>query len=379
MLEVSKLTNKTRSLFMFPNYGINVNKKAVPDASLIDFLYDTDLPDGVDMPLASISSRDSVWDIHRTDTLIVEAMYSYEGEFERYSERLGGCSGWLKFGFSEVNGLVLKQAFFCRVRYCPVCQWRKSLLWKALMYKSYDDIKQKYPTHRFIFLTLTIKNPLIGDLRPTLQHMNKSWQRLIKRKEFMSGVEGWIRTTEVTRPTLPRKNKKTPAVYCPKTMNTHAHPHFHVILMVKPSYFSHGYIKQKRWAELWGDCLRVDYLPVTDVRTVKAKKGNDDDGVKAAIMETLKYAVKPDDIIADNENPKSREWFYELTRQTHKLRFVATGGVLKDALRRDEDITNDDMITTGNDDETTETDDRRLNFTFYGSVGKYLYNPNHNE
>ena len=81
-------------------------------------------------------------------------------------------------------------------------------------------------------------------------------------------------------------------------------------------------------------------------------------------METLKYAVKPDDIIADNENPKSREWFYELTRQTHKLRFVATGGVLKDALRRDEDITNDDMITTGNDDETTETDDRRLNFTF---------------
>ena len=96
-------------------------------------------------------------------------------------------------------------------------------------------------------------------------------------------------------------------------------------------------------------------------------------------METLKYAVKPDDIIADNENPKSREWFYELTRQTHKLRFVATGGVLKDALRRDEDITNDDMITTGNDDETTETDDRRLNFTFYGSVGKYLYNPNHNE
>ena len=105
---------------MFANHDTNVNKKAVPDAALIDFLYDTDLPDGVDMPLASISSRDSVWDTHRTDTLIVEAMYSYEGEFERYSERLAGCSGWLKFGFSEVNGLVLKQAFsaVCAIALC---------------------------------------------------------------------------------------------------------------------------------------------------------------------------------------------------------------------------------------------------------------------
>lgn len=197
----------------------------------------------------------------------------------------------------------------------------------------------------------------------------------------MTAVDGWIRTTEVTRPTLPRKNKKAPAVYCPKTKNTHAHPHFHVILMVKPSYFSHGYIKQSRWSELWGDCLRVDYLPVVDVRTVKPKKGNEknDDGVKAAIMETLKYAVKPSDIIEDYENPKSREWFYELTRQTHKLRFVASGGALKDALKQDDDITNEDMIDTGNDDETTETDDRRLNFTYYPSQTKYLYNPNHNE
>lgn len=350
-----------------------------PNFELLDFLYNNHPPEGADVPLASISARDSVWDTHRLQTQIVEAMYAYEAEFERYGERLNDCSGWLKFGFNETNGLVLKQAFFCRCRYCPTCQWRKSLMWKALMYKSYDDIIKKYPTHRFVFLTLTIKNPAIGDLRETIQHMNKSWQRLIKRKEFLSVVDGWVRTTEVTRPTLPKKNKKDPTVYCPKTKNTHAHPHFHVILMVKPSYFSKGYIKQKRWAELWGDCLRVDYVPVVDVRTVKPKKGSDDDGVKSAIVETLKYAVKPDDIIEDYENPKSREWFYELTRQTHKLRFVATGGALKNALKQDDKITNEDMIVTGHDDETSETDDRRLNFGWYKSKGGYLYNPNHNE
>jgi plasmid rolling circle replication initiator protein Rep len=367
---------------MFPNHAANVNAKvdkAVPSAELIDYLYENDLPDGVDVPLSSISARDSVWDSHRLDTLIIQQMYAIEGEFERYSERLDGCSGWLKFGFNEVNGMVLKQACFCRVRYCAMCQWRKSLLWKALMYKSYDEIMQKHPTHRFVFLTLTIKNPTIGDLRETIQHMNKSWQRLIKRKEFMAVVDGWIRTTEVTRPKQPRKNKKDPIVYCPETKNTHAHPHFHVILMVDPSYFGRNYIKQLKWAELWGDCLRADYVPVVDVRVVKPKKGADDDGMKAAIAETLKYAVKPDDIMHDNEDPKAREWFYELTRQTHKLRFVATGGVLKNALKADNAVTNDDLIATGNDDETTATDERRLNFTFYGSAGKYLYNPNHNE
>lgn len=101
--------------------------------------------------------------------------------------------------------------------------------------------------------------------------------------------------------------------------------------------------------------------------------------MRGAIAECLKYAVKPDEIMHDAEDPKAREWFYELTRQTHKLRFVATGGLLKDALKQDKEITNEDMIATGNDDENTATDDRRLNFTFYPTKRGYLYNPEHNE
>ena len=240
------------------------------------------------------------------------------------------------------------------------------------MYQTYDRIIQTYPTHRFVFLTLTVKNPLITDLRATLQHMNKSWQRLIKRKIFADVVDGWVRTTEVTRPK-------------DDTSNTHAHPHFHVIAMVKPSYFKGSkYIKKTAWAKLWGDCLRADYLPVVDVRTVKPKKGGgksttNGDGMRGAIAETLKYAVKPDDILQDADDPKAREWFYELTRQTHKLRFVATGGLLKDALKPDDKITDDEMIATGNDDETEQTDDRRLHFSFVTMKGKYIYNPTYNE
>lgn len=59
-----------------------------------------------------------------------------------------------------------------------------------------------------------------------------------------------------------------------------------------------------------------------------------DDDIKAGIAETIKYSTKPDDIIHDHDDPQSREWFYELTRQTHKLRFVATGGAFKKRPKR---------------------------------------------
>lgn len=353
---------------------------------LANYIYDHHPPAELDLSLSDISQRDSVWDSHRTQVFYVESIYNANLEFEKYAGRLFECSGWLKFGFNDSNGLVLKGANFCRVRYCPVCQWRKSLLWKALMYQSFPEIRQQYPTHRFIFLTLTIKNPRIGELRNTLDHMNKSWQRLIKRKEF-AVVDGWIRTTEVARPKLPRKSKKDKIVYDPKTKNTHVHPHFHIILMVKPSYFGKGYLKQSDWVTLWRECLKVDYDPLVDVRTVKPKKGshasdgtdNEENIIKGAIAETLKYATKPDEIILDCDNPESREWFYELTRQTHKLRFVATGGALKNAIKDEKKITNQELIQTGNDDETSPTDDRRLNFTYYRNKKKYVYNPTYNE
>jgi Replication protein len=43
----------------------------------------------------------------------------------------------------------------------------------------------------------------------------------------------------------------------------------------------------------------------------------------AAVAEILKYAVKPSDMIRDHE------WFRGLVDQTHKIRGVAVGGILK--------------------------------------------------
>jgi plasmid rolling circle replication initiator protein Rep len=260
----------------------------------------------IDGILLSDNLQDTPWDKHRRFADRVMSHYS-GSEFERYAERIALCSQLLEFDLQAADSdgikLQLRSARFCRVRHCPVCQWRRSLMWKAKAYQILPKVIEKYPTHRWLFMTLTQKNIHITELRETLTEMNKSFKRMVGRKRF-PGI-GWLRATEVTK-----GKYKT------------AHPHFHCLLMVRPSYFSHNYIKQSEWVELWRDCLRLDYNPIIDIRAVKKELDP-----SVLIPELLKYCTKESDMVAD------REWFLALTQQLHNMRAISTGGVLKEYLR----------------------------------------------
>lgn len=265
---------------------------------------------GAETYLSDLSDRDKPWDVHRSEASAVQALY--EGsEFDGYSSRISLCSRLLEFAIKSAKDgeqrFKLKAAKFCRVRYCPVCQWRRSRMWVARALQGMPRIESDYPKARWIFLTLTVKNCELTELRGTVTQMNKSFARMTQRKAW-PGV-GWARSLEVTRNAETRE----------------AHPHFHVLVMVKPSYFSHGYLKHEAWREMWQECLRADYLPMVNVKTVKPKASavGDLSPMAASIQETFKYAVKPDDLVSDSD------WLHELTRQLHKTRSINIGGVLK--------------------------------------------------
>jgi len=86
--------------------------------------------------------------------------------------------------------------------------------------------------------------------------------------------------------------------------------------------------------------LKVDYEPLVDIRALRS--GADP---MELVPEIFKYCVKESDLVADPE------WFLELTRQMHKMRTIATGGVLKDYLKILEEEP-EDLI--GKDDTKTE-------------------------
>jgi plasmid rolling circle replication initiator protein Rep len=281
--------------------------------------------------LSEVSRNDRPWDAHRGEADVIARLYGMVGEgvFDRLAARMLECSRWLEFALRPDLGtgevvFRLQTARFCRCRYCPVCQWRRSLMWIARFMKRVQVVN--FPKGRWLHLTLTVENVALDRLRETLGEMNRAWQRMIERRAWPA--LGFIRTTEITR-----------------AKDGRAHPHFHALLLVSSSYFGRKYISHDRWVALWREALRVDYDPSVRIQVFETKTITDvETGVKRELapVEGLKYAVKPCDLMGKGE-PEDAAWLVELTKQTHKLRFIATGGVLKDALSEEKE-TNDDLL-----------------------------------
>jgi len=314
------------------------------DGFSISVAQSPELSNGTDAPaLSDLSEKDKPWDKHRANADKVASHYR-GSEFKQYATRIDFCSQLLDFRLvpdADQGELKFKlsSARFCRVRTCPVCQWRRSLMWKAKAYKVLPKIVKDFPTHRWLFVTLTVKNCQITELKETLTWMNKSWQRLTQLKAFPA--EGWLRSTEVTR-----------------GRDGTAHPHFHCLLMVKPGYFGKNYIKQAEWVEMWRRSLRIDYNPVLDVQAVK--KGAQP---MQLVPELLKYCVKESDLVVD------REWFIELTHQLHKMKAVVVGGVLRRYLR---ELENEPEDLIGEDEKGEgDLDEGHLYFGWKQKLKKY--------
>jgi plasmid rolling circle replication initiator protein Rep len=307
--------------------------------------------------LSDVSPKHKPWDRHRAEADDVSEVYaeSVIGRHRRYADRVEHCSQVLEFARDPPTGnkkqkLKLKTTWFCRVRHCPVCQWRRSLMWQAKVYRALPRLLADYPDIRFLFLTLTVLNCEIHALRRTLVTMGRAWIRLTHLRAWPA--IGWVRAVEITR-----------------AKDGRAHPHYHCLLMVPPTYFQDDYLKQEDWATLWQRCLRAHYRPVVDVRAVRADYKSRlrpdrpvaDYHIWGAVVEILKYSVKPSDMV------RGHDWFLQLTDQLHKTRAVAVGGVLKKYIR---DRKKEDLVTKPGEEPTRE-DLESLYFGWKQPVKRY--------
>lgn len=302
-----------------------------------------------DKALSDLSPKDKSWDKHKGYVSALAALYSQLGDL-RYSQRLLDCSRWLEFALvaSDADEIKLKlfAARFCRFRHCPICQWRRSLMWIARLSQALPKLLAEYSNVHFLLLTLTCRNCSVDELRATIGKMNKAWERLTKRKAFPA--LGFLKSVEVTR-----------------SQDGSAHPHFHVLLIVGPSYFTgRAYLSQAKWTELWAKSLRIDYQPVIDIRKIRVRPESENPltGLMDAVRETCKYSVKPVDLVRD------KEWLAKITAELHKTRAVSVGGILRDYLSEDEP---EDLITEL-DEDSSEDVIQTLVFGWREMVSKYL-------
>lgn len=310
--------------------------------------------------LSSYSEKDAQWDRHRAVVDTVSGFYkdSDEPDMHKLGKRTYECSRTLVFnrGTNEDGEMCLnlQRVFLCHCRLCTVCMWARTRVWRRRFIISLPQIIKYNPSARFLFLTLTLRNCQITDLNKTIKAMSKAFSRLMDRRSVKSVVLGYARSCEVT-----------------KSPDGKAHPHFHVLLVVKPSYFGLEYIKHSQWVKLWQESLKVDYEPSVRIEAVKPKSGDrtnekdrlgigDHAGLVNAVLEVAKYSTKPSDLVGEPRDKKGKllgwhseishqEWFLELTRQIHGTKHVVLGGILRQYIT-DEEPSEDEILTSMNDD-----------------------------
>ena len=247
-----------------------------------------------------------------------------------FVERVISCGDTLQFIQNQDGNLKLYQAYFCKNKLCPMCNWRRSMKYSYQTSRIVDEAIKQSPKGRFLFLTLTVKNVEGKALNSTISQLTKSFDRLFKRAKVQRNLLGYLRSVEVTH----NENDKT------------YHPHIHVLMMVRPSYFQSkkDYITQKEWSDMWSQSLKVDYVPMIDIRTVK-ETGK---GLRGAVLETAKYPTKP--IKFDVENKQVVDDLYNGLYRKRQLGYGGLFKTIKKQLQLD-DVESGDLVHTSDDKE----------------------------
>ena len=207
----------------------------------------------------------------------------------------------------EMENKKLYKGSFCKNRFCPMCSWRMACK-DSLKISILMEHLKKEEDKEFIFLTLTAPNVEGDKLEKEIRKYNKSFEKLMQRKEVKNIVKGYIRKLEVTY------NSDISS----KSYNTY-HPHFHVVIAVDRSYFtSRNYINRDRWLELWKEATGDISITQVDVR--KSKSNN-----LKEVYELAKYSAKDSDYLI------SRPVFNVFYNALKGKRFIVYGGLFKDA------------------------------------------------
>lgn len=325
MVKVSNLYQNNRGLFM-PSRKAEIikimyknNNIETPDKSTLKILEDI---------TKSGKSRD--WQGKKQRSELTAEHFAVAGLHSK-AERMKDCATQLVFKHTG-EALKLYQAWFCKVRLCPMCNWRRSLK-IAYHNKRIVETVNERENVRWLFLTLTVKNVDAENLSETISDMFNAFNRLTKYKAFKMSIKGFFRALEVT------KNRDSES----SSFGTY-HPHFHVLLCVSPSYFKKKdiYITQDKWTSLWQKAMKIDYKPIVHIQKVKPKDKLDEleiyekDFKKAmkeqhAILEVSKYPVKDTDVIKGNKlTDENVETVLALDNALSYKRLIGYGGLLKD-------------------------------------------------
>lgn len=310
------------------------------------------------------NGKEKPWKKHKMNSLKLYNLYKKALRVdnsiitESRLQSLEQCGDNLLFSVNDKNEKRLKGANFCRLRTCPMCNWRKSLKMFAQANKIANKIIEQNSSTRFLFITFTVKNCPADKLSQTIDMMNQGFKRLTNKskgvkitEKFKNNLLGYIRAMEVTY----NQEKNT------------YHPHIHCLFAVKAQYFTKGYIKKSDWQYIWGECCDTEYEPIVNVKTIK-------NSTSKAVAEVAKYPVKIDKIANYQDKKKAIKALIVFTKILKGRRLVTFGGVFAKTrkLLKLDDIETGDLIHIEDDQKENFQEIKKVLFMYNVKVGCYI-------
>ncbi len=256
------------------------------------------------------------------------------------AHRVKECGEVLRFVEDEQGHKKLAQTWFCHSRLCPLCNWRRAMKQSNQLTQILAEAVKQRKTGRFLFLTLTVENTTGKQLKSELRQMGRAIRDLMRYKKPAKNLLGYVRSTEVTV-----NHEADQPMY---------HHHMHVLLFVKSLYFkgSDNYISQSEWTGYWQRAMKLTYVPMVNVESVKPNVNRHKNSLLASAQETAKYQVKSKDILTNNQE-QDLQVIDDLEQALAGSRQISYGGLLKEIRKQLqlEDVENGDLINTDCDNQ----------------------------
>ena len=137
------------------------------------------------------------------------------------------------------------------------------------------------------------------------EHMQPAFDRLKERKFWKNSVHGYLRFTEVV------PDKEHP---------DYANPHYHMLLLVRPSMFEGvNSLKQSDWQNVWGECLGQLDTPEAHCKRVHVKPYQP---LAKDLSNLVCYCTKS----LHQEHEPEGDWLRERIHQLRGVQMVTAGG-----------------------------------------------------
>lgn len=224
-----------------------------------------------------------------------EMNFLHKKEYVKYKKLLEEMEYICKsIGYKDIAGKynhclnnISHKTIVCKSRICPYCSEKASQKWTAIFNKNINKFYEENKKNVFLSLTLTVKNCSIEDVKGEVEKMSKGFEKLLTRKTFQS-----LQNPEIN-PSKSDCSKKHFQGYVRGYVrklevgysgSEDAHPHFHILLCLKPCMLGKNYISKNVLSLMWQEVMGLDYEPQVNMKRLKDKE---------QILRELHYHAKP--------------------------------------------------------------------------------------